>query len=249
MKAHRADLHIHTLLSPCGNLEMSPRNIVDTALKKKLDIIGITDHNSTRHCKLISELAGEKGIFVLAGAEVTTKEEVHCLAFFPEFENLEIFQKYLDLYLTNIKNDVDKFGYQVQVDKDENIIYEEERLLIAAIDQSLEEVEKTVHRLNGLFIPAHINRPVFGLISQLGFIPEDLNFDALEISKHITKVRFLKDHPYLSNETFIQSSDSHFLENIGDSTSIFHLKSVNFEEIRLALKNEEGRFIEISTIT
>jgi predicted metal-dependent phosphoesterase TrpH len=77
MKIFRADLHIHTVLSPCGDLGMSPANIISEAVQKGIDIIGITDHNTTRHCKLISRLAAEKGIFVMQGAEVTTKEEVH----------------------------------------------------------------------------------------------------------------------------------------------------------------------------
>ncbi len=85
MKSFRADLHIHTTLSPCGDLEMHPVNIVSKAAIQGLDIIGITDHNSTRHCALISRLAAEKGIFVMQGAEVTTKEEVHCLVFFEKY--------------------------------------------------------------------------------------------------------------------------------------------------------------------
>lgn len=245
LKPFTGDLHIHTLLSPCGDLEMSPANIVAVAKNRKLDIIAITDHNSTRHCKLVSELASGKDIFVLCGAEVTSREEAHCLAFLPDFETLDIFQNYLDEHLGNILNDVDKFGYQVQVDKDENIIYEEEKLLISAIDQSVEEIEKRVHDLNGIFIPAHVNRSMFSLISQLGFIPDDLNYDAIEISKHITRESFLKQHPYLSSKTFIQNSDAHFIENIGETSTNFHLERVSFEEIRMALQNKNGRFVSL----
>jgi len=245
MKKFKADLHIHTLLSPCGNLEMSPRNIVEVARKKELNIIGITDHNTTRHCQLINELALKAGIFVLCGAEVTTKEEVHCLAFFPDFGTLQSFQNYLDRHLARIANDVNKFGNQVQVDRDENIIYEEPLLLISAIDQSIEEIETKVHSLNGIFIPAHVNRSMFSLISQLGFIPDDLNYDALEISKHITKNQFINNFPNLHSTTFIQSSDSHFPESIGEVTTTFHLKKADFEEIRKALKNQNGRFATV----
>jgi len=91
MEFFRADLHIHTVLSPCGDLEMSPGNIVSEAAFKGLDIIGITDHNTTRHCDLIARLGSEKGIFVMQGAEVTTKEEVHCLAFFENTDTLKKF--------------------------------------------------------------------------------------------------------------------------------------------------------------
>jgi PHP family Zn ribbon phosphoesterase len=244
MKAYKADLHIHTVLSPCGDLEMSPKNIVNQALIKNLGIIGITDHNSTRHCCLISEIAAEHGIFVLCGAEVTTKEEVHCLCFMPDFEKLAIFQDYLDQHLPDIKNDVTQFGYQVQVDKDEQIIYEEEKLLISALDQSISQIEEKVHQLGGLFLPAHINRPAFGLISQLGFVPDDLNYDALEISKHITKTKFILQNPYLKSKTFIQSSDAHFIENLGEVTTIFNLENLAFDEIKMALHNTGGRSVD-----
>jgi len=57
MKTYRADLHIHSVLSPCGDLDMSPVNIVEEASRKGLDIIGITDHNTTRHTGLVKRLA------------------------------------------------------------------------------------------------------------------------------------------------------------------------------------------------
>ena len=161
---------------------MHPVNIVSEAAKKGLDIIGITDHNSTRHCALISKLAAEKGIFVLQGAEVTTKEEVHCLVFFENTDALETFQDFLDASLPDILNVPEIFGYQVQVDENEMIIFEEPRLLINAINKSLEEVGSYVHSLNGLFIPAHIDRKKNSIYSQLGFLPADLNADALEVS-------------------------------------------------------------------
>lgn len=245
MNTFRADLHVHTLLSPCGDLEMSPANIVAAAKTKKIDILGITDHNSTRHCRLITKLAADAGIFVLCGAEITSEEEVHCLAFMPGFDTLNILQEYLDAHLPDIKNDVNKFGYQVQVDEEEQIIHEEEKLLISALDQSIDEIADFVHRHGGIFIPAHINRPAFGLISQLGFVPPDLNFDALELSRHISKTNFLSQNPHLSNLTFITSSDAHFPEDIGRIHTSFRIEKPCFNEIYLALKNQAGRSVMI----
>lgn len=245
MKTYRADLHIHTVLSPCGDLSMSPVNIVHAARKNKLDILGIADHNSTRHCKLIHELAAKQNIFVLCGAEVTSKEEAHCLCFLPDFEKLDKFQHYLDDHLPEIYNDPDQFGYQVQVDKDENIIYEEPKLLISAIDQSVDEIEEKVHELEGLFIPAHVNRPAMSLISQLGFIPDDLNYDALEIYRHITKDDFLGAHPYLQNSTLLRNSDAHFLDQVGAATTLYTLTEPSFGEIKKALRKEGNRNVVI----
>lgn len=241
MKLFRADLHIHTVLSPCGDLEMSPENIVKRALEQKIDIIGITDHNSTRQCRLISRIAETVGIFVLPGAEITSREEVHCLAFMPGWEELDHLQQYLDQHLGNVKNDVDKFGYQVVVDETENIVIEESRLLIQAINQSVEEIEDFVHSLGGLFIPAHVNRSAFSLISQLGFVPEDLKADALELSKQVTAEKFISQYPYLVSKQFIRSSDAHFLKNIGEVITGFYLEEASFQEIKMALTGVDGR--------
>jgi 3',5'-nucleoside bisphosphate phosphatase len=241
MKTFRADLHIHTLLSPCGDLEMSPVNIIRKAREMQLDIIGITDHNSTRQLPLIVEMAKEKGIYVLMGAEVTTREEVHCLAFFETAIEIAEFQKFLDRHLMEVKNDPHRFGYQVVVDREEQIVFTEERLLIAGLDQSLDQVEKKVHELNGLFIPAHVNRERYSLTSQLGFISPDINADALEISRHVTREKFLEDNPHLKGFSIIRSSDAHTPERIGEIVTELSIESCGFKEIKKALKSQDGR--------
>ena len=245
MKIFKADLHIHTVLSPCGDLEMSPSNIIRFAKSKQLDIIGITDHNTTRQCAVIRELGQAEGIYVLCGAEVTTKEEAHCLAFFETTESLAAFQLYLDAHLPEIKNNPDLFGYQVAVDADDQIVFEEERLLISAIDQSIEKIEQKIHELNGLFIPAHINKGKNSIISQLGFIPDDLNIDALELSRHISKEEFISKNKYLKNQVFIKSSDAHITGLIGETTTGFEMEAVNFKEIKMALHNIDNRRVII----
>ncbi len=245
MQQFLADLHIHTLLSPCGDLEMSPANIVASAQKKNLDIIGIADHNSTKHGPLIKKLAAACGIFTLCGAEVTTREETHCLAFFENNTSLSEFQEYLDAHLPNVKNDPKYFGYQVVVDEQEMILEEVEKLLISALNQSIDQVERKVHSLGGLFIPAHIDRAKFSLVSQLGFVPPGLNADALEISFKTTKDQMLKQFPYLKNFSFIRSSDAHFPDQLGNYSTIFEMEEVNFDEIKKALKGVDGRKVII----
>ena len=130
MKEFRADLHIHSVLSPCGDLEMSPRNIIHQAKEREIDIVGITDHNSTRHGPLMRRLGRENGVFVLTGAEVTSREEVHCLCFFEDDSLLELFQEYLDRNLIPFPNDERRFGHQVVVDENDNILAEDKNLLI-----------------------------------------------------------------------------------------------------------------------
>lgn len=246
MQDYKADLHVHTVLSPCGDLEMSPVNIVNEAVRKKIDILGITDHNSTRHAPLIRRLAEKKGIFVLCGAEVTTKEEIHCLAFFEDLTTLYTFQVYLEAHLKGVPNDPKYFGYQVVVDEFDQVLEEVEPLLISALDQNIDQVEKTVHQLNGLFIPAHIDRPSYSMISQLGFVPPGMAADALEISGKTSPADMVKQFPYLDACTFIGSSDAHHPDQLGSRTTNFYMNTASFDEVRMALQGIKGRKVSIN---
>lgn len=222
---------------------MSPGNIVSEAARKGLDIIGITDHNTTRHCCLITRLAAEKGIFVMQGAEVTTREEVHCLAFFENTDTINTFQEFLDANLPDIPNDPAIFGHQVQVDEHEIIVYEEKKLLINAISKTIKEVEVFVHALNGLFIPAHIDRKKNSIYSQLGFLPENLNADALEVSRISTPEKFSAKYPETNAFRLIRCSDAHFPAQIGAGYTDFFIKEPSYQEIRMAIREEDGRKI------
>ena len=132
------------------------------------------------------------------------------------------------------------------VDQNENIIEQVDWLLISALDVTIEQIEEKVHELNGLFIPAHIDRSRYSVISQLGFVPNDLNFDALELSKFIAKNKFLQENNYLADYTFIQSSDAHFVDNIGEITTSFLMQERSFIEIRKALKSENNRKVLVN---
>ena len=245
MQKFRADLHIHTLLSPCADLEMTPQNIVRRAKETGLQIIGITDHNSTKQSKLVKKLAEKEGIFVLTGAEVTTKEEVHCLVFFEKENELDTFQEFIDSNITRIPNKEDYFGYQPLIDEDENILEMVQYYLPAALKVGINEIQKKVYRLNGLFIPAHINRQANGIINQLGFIPEDLKYDALGISKHSSE-EYVRKHYVIGNKnTLIRNSDAHYLQQIGEIYTDFIIENPNFLEIKMALNQQNNRFVEI----
>lgn len=245
MLAFRADLHIHTVISPCGDLEMSPRNIVDRAKAMGLDIIGVADHNCTKHAQLIQELAAREGIFTLMGAEITTREEAHCLCFVPDLSAIDKLQKFIEAKLPPIPLDTKYFGYQVVVNEQEEILEELPYLLITGLDASIEEVEAAVHGLNGIFIPAHINKDKFSVISQLGFIPFGLKYDALEITAKTTKAKFCASIPTLEPKTFVQCSDAHTIDAVGASFSNFYIEQPTFSEVRMALLQQEGRYVEI----
>ena len=245
MNKFRADLHIHTLLSPCADLEMTPANIVAKAKESGLEIIGITDHNSTKNALIVKKLAQNEGIFVLTGVEVTTKEEVHCLAFF-EFEyQLNEFQRFLDANITIIPNPDGHFGYQAVVDDNENILELIDNYLPAALKSSINDVQKTVENLDGIFTPAHIDRQTNGIFGQLGFIPPGLKFDALGISR-LSSEKDVRKHHVIQNEiTFIRNSDAHILNQIGEVYTLFYLDKIGFSEIKKALNQQDGRFVKI----
>lgn len=243
-----ADLHIHTVLSPCGDLDMSPGNILHIAREKGLHVIGITDHNSTRQSTIIRDMGREQGIYVLTGAEVTTAEEAHCLTFFPDDEALGVFQTYLDEHLPPIPNNPDKFGYQVVVDANDEIVYQEEKLLISALDRHIEKVERKVRELDGIFIPAHIDKPRFSILSQLGFIPPDLPYDALELSAYAHPETFLAAHPELRLSPFIRSSDAHYPADIGKIYTPLEVEEIGFEAIRTAIRKMIYRNFSLQTL-
>lgn len=241
MKRVKADIHIHTVLSPCGDLEMSPQAIVEQAVARGLAIIGITDHNSTRQVKAIEGVAAEKGIYVLGGAEVTTAEEVHCLAYFRDEERRGKFQEYLDRHLPIIPNREGAFGYQVVVDRDGLILDFEERLLVVALDQDIHQVEREVHRLDGIFIPAHVDRPVNSLFSQLGFLPGGLKCEALGITRFANESEVRGKFNIDSTLALVKSSDAHYRADIGAGYTYLMLENIDFEEIRMALTQVDGR--------
>ena len=170
MKQYLADLHIHTCLSPCGSLEMSPSEIVRRSLAKGLDAIAITDHNTTLQCPEIQSLGERFGLRVFAGVEVTPREEAHSLDYFPTDESRKRFQRYLEEHLPPIPNDPERFGDQVWVNAENEILGEVPYLLLSALDQSVNQIAAQARKVDALFVAAHVERPSFSLISQFGLI-------------------------------------------------------------------------------
>ena len=223
---------------------MSPSAIIKTALARGLDMIAITDHNTTRQVKVAQKIGSEMGLFVLGGVEVTSQEEAHCLCYFANDEQLDSFQEFLDAHLPPIPNDEDRFGYQLIVDENEEIVGEEEYHLLNAIDVDIDGIYDEVHRIGGLFVPAHINKGTTSLTSQLGFVPPDLRADGLEINFRTTKEETIKKAAYLKRFSFITDSDAHFIDNVGDVYNVIYMAHRNFDEFSMALANKDGRYID-----
>ncbi len=240
LKEYRADLHIHTCLSPCGSLKMSPYNIIKEAGHHNLDVIGICDHNSAENVTALAEAAGQSNVTVLPGLEVTSREEVHLLALFDQIPSAQQLQ---EIIFSNLEgnNDPETFGMQVVVNAKGEVLGFNPRLLIGATSLSIEALISHIHQLKGLVIAAHVDRESFSLIGQLGFIPPDMQLDALEISPAMPILAARKKYP--PQFPIVCFSDAHFPGEIGNSSTVFRLKAVSIQEIRKALQKQEGRDI------
>lgn len=240
MKTYKAELHIHTVLSPCAAVEMIPPLIIQVALEKQINLIAITDHNCTHNIAAVIEAAKDTGIAVLPGMELQTKEEIHSICLFDTLDQATAFNKLVFSSLPNLTNDVDIFGEQFVVDASGDFLRREDRMLLASSSFSLSQAWQKVSELGGILIPAHIERTIYGLLPVLGFVPQDIPIEALEISKRISAKDALKQYPQLKNYPLIQNGDAHQLEEIlGLST--FQLEVPTIREIRKALKKEDGR--------
>ncbi|RKD27989.1 hypothetical protein SAMN02745883_00387 [Caminicella sporogenes DSM 14501] len=225
------DLHIHTSLSPCGDRDMTPNNIVNMALLKGLDIIAITDHNSVKNCMPCIEIAESKGLLVIPGMEIQTKEEVHLLCLFKDVYKAVEFEKSINTLIPDIKNKPEFFGEQLIFDIHDNIIGREERLLISSVDITIQQTFKKVKELDGLVIPAHIDKKNFSIISNLGFIPFDLDIKTLEISVHCNKNDLIKEYKYLKRYSFITNSDAHYLGDISERINYMQIENKTIDEV------------------
>lgn len=210
-----ADLHIHTCLSPCAELRMTPAAIVKTALEERLDIIAITDHNSAENVTSVIKAAENSDLTVLAGMEVTSSEEAHILALFDSANSAIKLQETVYETLLPGDNDEKRFGEQIVVNEQNEVLNFNKRLLIAATSLTAESIVNIIHSLGGLAIASHIDRETFGLISQLGFIPDNLALDALEISPRTDRKEAEASFREYRSFTWVSSSDAHCLDQIG----------------------------------
>jgi PHP family Zn ribbon phosphoesterase len=240
VKEFRCDLHIHTCLSPCGDLEMYPTAIVAKALEAGLDIIGICDHNASENAPYVVRAARGKPITVLPGIEISSREEVHLIGIFDNWNDLAPLQEmvYRSLRGTNRE---EKFGCQVVVNEMDEVEGFNDRLLIGSTDIPLDRIVEAIHRQGGLAIASHIDRESFGVIGQLGFVPPGLPFDALELSYRLTPARAREIFPGLSGRTLIQGSDAHFLRDIGRASTVVTMEEPTVEEFRKAFPGLDGR--------
>lgn len=203
------DLHIHSCLSPCGDNDMTPNNIVNMATLLGLDAIAVSDHNSAKNLPAIFKVAEENNLIIVPAIEVCTSEEVHMLCLFNSLSLVQAFDEELYTHLPYIKNDEAVFGNQIIMDECDNPIGTEDKLLINAVDIGIDKLLKILLKYDGLAIPAHVDKQSNSIIASLGYIPDDYNFSCIEVKNPNSDVNFPRKR--------ITNSDAHYLEHISDA--------------------------------
>lgn len=229
------DLHIHSCLSPCADDDMTPINIVNMAVLKKLDVIALTDHNSCKNCPAIIEAAKKTDLTVIPGMELCTSEEVHILCLFETLEDAMAFDDYVSMHSQQFPNNVLIFGKQLIFGNNDELTGIEKNLLLNATDISFNDVYSLVHRYNGIIIPAHIDKKSNSVLSNLGFIPPDSKFTCAEIKDTSKLDSLIQSNPYLENCIIITDSDAHSLECINEPVNYIYSNSKTIKKILNAL--------------
>ena len=204
-----ADLHIHSCLSPCGDNDMTPGNILGMAVVKGLEIVAISDHNAARNLPAAEKIAAAYGLLLVPAIEITTSEEVHMLGYFPDVQTAVDFGAMLKTHLPPKKNKPAFFGEQLVMNEDDEVIDHEDALLIGATDLSLEDCAAKVREVGGVPVPAHINRGSNGLLVNLGMMPPSPTFTTVEVWRHLP----CPLEP-MENKHVLHSSDAHYLQDI-----------------------------------
>ncbi|MBR5809325.1 MAG: PHP domain-containing protein [Clostridia bacterium] len=214
------DFHIHSCLSPCGDMDMTPNNIVNMAALLGLNAIAVSDHNTVGNVKACMEVAKEVGITVIPGMEVETEEEVHILTLYPTLDAAEAAAAEVYKKLPDIKNRPEIFGEQAFMDKDDNITGYEEKLLISPARMSMNYLFDVVKSVGGIYIPAHVDRHSYSVLTNLGFIPDDIDIKNIEISRMTQDVEsFLAARDELKKYKIFRNSDAHYLQDMREASA------------------------------
>ncbi|MEN2983406.1 MAG: PHP domain-containing protein [Dictyoglomaceae bacterium] len=238
LKCYGIDLHIHTVLSPCGDWSMTPRAIIERAKMRKINIIAITDHHIVENYPAVKYWGDKMGVFTLPGIEIQSREEAHIVGIFKDYLYALEFQRELWNYLPNLKNNENLFGVQVVVNEKDEVERIEERLLSISVTLSIEEILKMIEKMEGISILAHIDKPIYSVVSTLGFIPESLRYDIIEFSKKVNPTKFLEKYPHLGKKPYIISSDAHYIDDIMEPKSYLILDDFTWDNFLKAFKEK-----------
>ena len=211
------DFHLHSCLSPCGDNDMTPYNLVNMAKILGLDIIALTDHNSAQNCRAAMTVGESVGLTVVPGMELCTSEEVHIVCLFDDVNNAEAFSDYVLSTVPPVKNRPEIFGDQLMMNGGDGIVGTQELLLTTASGISIENAVETVGQYGGVCYPAHIDRSSYSVISNLGMITDEMNFAAVEMTENADQNEYRSKYPIIKDMPVFVSSDAHYLENMREA--------------------------------
>lgn len=237
------DLHVHTLLSPCAEIEMTPHHIVLRAAEYGVGAVAITDHNVSANVPAALAAAKKYGVKVFPGIEVESAEEAHILALFDTMAQLESWQKIVDAHMNGRQNDPARFGAQMVVDEADEFVREEQRLLLAPLALSAEQVVQQVAALGGITIAAHVDRPAYSIVGQLGFIEPGFGFAAAEISAGGYSMQVQSAMQRLTGYLpYVTNSDAHNIYDfVQGHKNLLAVRELTLAELVLALEGRRGR--------
>lgn len=232
------DFHIHTCLSPCGDADMTPNNVVNMSLIKGLDVIAVTDHNACGNAEAAMQVGKEAGLLVLPGMEIETCEEVHVVALFETLDACREMEAVVQQALPPIQNKPEIFGEQWILNAEDDCIAEESRMLVTACSLSVYDVVAQVHKLGGVVIAAHVDKSAYSVISNLGFLPADLSFDAAELSKNAEGKGWSDTDERLCSLKTIHSSDAHYLGDINEPMYVLEVETKEISSVLEAIRKK-----------
>lgn len=238
MKKLYYDLHLHSCLSPCGDKEMTPYNLVNLAKLLGYDIIALTDHNSCGNCASAIKIGQDIGITVVPGMEICTREEIHCICLFSSLNSAEAFSAYVKGTLPKIKNKERIFGEQLIVDCEDNVIGHEELLLTLASSVSVDDLPSLTNKYSGVCFPAHIDRNSYSIISSLGDFPSGLKVKSFELTPEADGGYYFKKYPATKNKRILRNSDAHYLENMREPEFYLELEENSAQALIELLKGD-----------
>ena len=215
---------------------MSPRAIVNAALAAGLDLIAVTDHNTAAMTPVVAHVARDKHLAYLYGLELHTREDVHLLAYFDDEATCLAFSDEIYALLPDGYEDPYGLGEQIQVDAEENILRYEPKFLVNGLDLSFSDATRRINERGGLAVPAHIDREFFGALSQIGKLPEGLEFPIIEVrGESIPEI--------CGDAAILRTSDAHFLNGIGTRVTYITVEELTISELRKAAASIGGRSI------
>ena len=244
MERYRYDLHMHSCLSPCGDNDMTPNNMVNMAALLGCQILAVTDHNTCRNAPAAMRVGEQVGVLVIPGMELCTSEEAHVVCLFETAEDALVFDEYVQAHTMQIPNRPEIFGDQLIMNEEDEIIGKLDHLLITASEISVNDVQRIVREYNGVAFPAHVDKDAYSVTASLGAIPPEAEFTAAELSAQADRAQQLILHPELEGMMLLQDSDAHYLHLMRDEMGLVELPELSAKALLDLLRGTgPGRFI------